>query len=204
MSCVGIPDSNKGDIHLRPSTPIVNNFYITPENEETKIKTGFWGIALGLDFYHSKNQFLNLKASSAIDFFLPFPAAIDPSFVDGEEDEVFRSIYFTLSNNHRVKNFIFGYGLSYAINYWNYSYNNYSGTPDLPPSTYINKKYDSFGLIFPVYYFFNKYLGVGIEYRPSFFRPNLNDKFLYEHLISIELSTRIPFYNSNQKKFFKW
>ena len=204
MSCGGIPDTKKGDMHLRPSIPYMNSFLVVPENEDKKINTGFWGIGIGLDYYHSDNQFLNLEASGAIDFFLPIPAAVDPSFEDGAEDRSLGSVHFTLSNNHKVKKFSFGYGIAYAIYFSNYSYYNYSETSELPPTYHLNTNHGAFGLIFPNYFFFTKNIGVGVVYRPTFFRPTLSDKFKYEHLISVEFATKIPFYSADKRRFFKW
>jgi len=195
------PNPNKGDMRLVGSIPYVNSFRIEPENEETKINTGFFGIATGLDYYHSENQFVNFGVSGVIDFFLPVPAAVDPAWIDGEEDEFLSSLYFVLSNNHRIKIFTVGYGLSYAINYWSYSYYNYSKTPDLPPTKHIKKNHGALGLIFSSYIYLENTVGVGFVYRPTFFRPGLTDKFLYEHLISIEFPVKLTLINTKKTNF---
>ena len=59
----------KGELHLYLSLPHINSFQLTPENERAKINTGFWGLTIGLDYYHSKDQFINLGASGVLDFF---------------------------------------------------------------------------------------------------------------------------------------
>ncbi|MDR0441933.1 MAG: hypothetical protein LBH44_00840 [Treponema sp.] len=197
-----IPETNKGDMHIRLSIPYVNSFFFVPENEGNKINTGFHGIALGFDYYHSKNQFVNFGVSGVMDFFFPILTGFSYDEEDGDEFKSMYSVYFFLSNNHKINRFTFGYGFSYAMNFWNYAYHNYSNTPDLPPSYFINKSHWALGLYFPNYLFINKYFGLGVIYRPTFFRPNLNEKFRYEHLVSIELPLKIPFYNAKKKKFW--
>ena len=198
MSCAGIQNTKKGDICLDLSIPYVNSFFIAPESEGDKINTGFWGFGIGVDYYHSDNQFLNLGVSGAIDFFLPIPAAVDPLFEDGTERELLGSVNFFLTNNHRMNIVTIGYGFYYAIIFWNYSYYNYSGTPDLPQTFHTNKNHGTFGLIFPVSILYKNFIGGKIVYKPTFYRPYLTDKFTYEHLISIEFVYKLRVYNAEK------
>jgi hypothetical protein len=55
----------------------------------------------------------------------------------------------------------------------------------------VKKSDDALGFVFPAYMYFRKVLGVGVIYRPSFYRPNMTDKFQYEHLISIDFVWKI-------------
>jgi hypothetical protein len=61
------------------------------------LNTGFWGSALGLDYFYNNKQFLNFTASAESDFFIPIPAAI----VLTGELEIYEFILFSLSNNHK-------------------------------------------------------------------------------------------------------
>jgi hypothetical protein len=195
VSCAGIQNTKRGDICLDFSMPYANTFLIVLENEEKRINTGFWGLGIGLDYYHSDKQFLNFVTSGAIDFFLPIPAAIEPAnHKDGDEDVLLGSINFSLSNNHRVGIFTMGYGLSYAINLQNYSL--YSGTPDDLQTTYITKYHGAFGLVFPISILYKNFIGGRVVYKPTFFRPNLTNKFAYEHLISIEFVYKLRIYKA--------
>jgi hypothetical protein len=178
--------NNQGEIYLHVSLPHINSFQLTPENERTKINTGFWGMTLGIDYYHSKNQFINTGISGVSDFFVPVLAAVD---ISGEY-ELMSSGYISISNNHRLKRFILGYGLSYTKNTWDLRYY-YSFDPPPPTRDPIKKKHDAFGLIFPTYYQFGEYFHVGVVYRPTFYRPHIIDKFKYEHLISIDFAWKI-------------
>lgn len=110
--------NNKGELYLHLSLPHINSFRLTPEGETPKVNTGFWGLTVGLDYYHSKNQFVNIGISAVSDFFVPIPAAVD---INGEY-ELMSSRYISLSNNHRYKRFTIGYGLSYSVNTWDFRY----------------------------------------------------------------------------------
>ena len=182
------PWSRKGNIDLHFSLPHINSFLLNPENENNKkVNTGFWGLTLGLDYYHSRNQFINLSASGVSDFFVPFPAAVD---ISGEY-ELMSSSYISLSNNHRYKRFLFGYGISYSKNTWDFRYYDRFDPPP-PTREPVKKSHIALGLIFPAYFQMGEHFNIGLVYRPSFYRPNMTDKFKYEHLESIDFAWKIP------------
>jgi len=178
--------NHKGELYLHVSLPYINSFQLTPENEGTKINTGFWGLTIGLDYYHSKNQYINLSASGVSDFFVPVPAAVD---ISGEY-ELMSSTYLSFSNNHRYKRFTIGYGLSYSRNTWDFRYYD-SFDPPQPTIEPVKKSNIAFGLIFPTYFQMGEHFNIGVVYRPTFYRPNMTDKFEYEHLISIDFAWKI-------------
>jgi hypothetical protein len=180
ISCAGIP--SKGDIYLNLTAPSANIFHIVPENESAKNQWGFLGIAAGLDYYYSENQFINLGGGGIIDFPVPVPISLSP--ISEGETERFYSIFVGLSNNHRIGRFTIGYGPSYVRNTWRYV--NY----DTDES--IKKTHDAFGLIVPVYFRITEFFNIGILYLPTFFRPNMTDKLIYEHSASIDLKLKIP------------
>ena len=177
---------NKGELYLHLSLPHINFFSLKPQDETRKVSAGFWGVAIGLDYYHSKNQFINLGASGVMDFFLPIPAAVDLS----GEHKAANSVYVSLSNNYKIGRFSIGYGLSYGRNTWSFSY---IDRFDPPPPTRdpVTKNYNTFGLVFPTYFQLGEHFNIGVVYRPTFYRPNLIDKFSYEHLISIDFAWKI-------------
>lgn len=100
----------KGQLYLHLSQPHVNSFDLLPVGESRKTNTGFMGISSGLDFVHSKNQYITLSASGVTDFMLPFPAPVDFS----GEREFFSSVYAALSHNHKLNRFSLGYGISFV------------------------------------------------------------------------------------------
>ncbi len=176
----------KGELDLHISLPHVNSFMLKPEDEKTKINTGFWGLTIGLNYYHSKNQFINLGVSGVSDFFVPVPAAIDLS----GEYELMSSRFISVSNNHHINRFSFGYGLSYARNNWNFRYYDRFDPPP-PTRDPIKRSHQAFGFVFPTYYLLAKHFHLGVVYRPTFFRPNLTNNFRYEHVISLDFAYKI-------------
>ncbi|MDD4972302.1 MAG: hypothetical protein PHT07_22975 [Paludibacter sp.] len=190
--CSYDPSINKGSLDLHLSLPHINSFLLTPENEGTRINTGFWGLTVGLDYYHSKNQFINISASAVTDIFLPFPAAVDPG--EGKQESMY-STYLSLSNNYRYKRFTIGYGLSYSRNTWEFGYYGPYDHP-LPTGYPVIKSHIAYGLIFPTYFQITKYFNIGVVYRPTFYRPNMTYKFKYEHLISIDFAWKIRLINN--------
>lgn len=178
--------NNKGELHIHLSLPHINSFRLMPENEGAKINTGFWGLTIGLDYYHSKNQFINIGVSGVSSFFVPFPAAVD---ISGEY-ELMSSSYISLSNNHRLRRFTIGYGLSYAKNTWDFRYYDRFNPPP-PTRDPIKKSHNAFGLILPTYFQLGEHFNIGVVYRPTFYRLTTKDKFLYEHLISIDFAWKI-------------
>ena len=178
--------NKKGELHLHLSLPSINSFRMVPESEGTKINTGFNGLAIGLDYYHSNNQFVSFFGAGVQDFFMPPLGAIDMS----GEWELMNSLYISLSNNHRVKRFTFGYGLSYGRNTWDFIY---TDRFDPPPPTRepVKKSHNAIGLIFPTYFQMREHFFIGVVYRPTFIRPDMPDKFVYEHLISIDFAWKI-------------
>jgi hypothetical protein len=178
--------NNEGSLWLHLSLPHINSFHLRPENEPAKTNTGFWGLTVGVDYYHSPEQFVSLTASYVTDFFIPVPG---PVTLTGEH-EMLRSAYTCLTNNHRTGRFTMGYGLTYAENTWKFSYEGGFNVP--PPSRELSTKSSAaLGLMFPAYYRFGEHFTIGLMYRPTFFRPNAVEKFLYEHVCSIDVAWKI-------------
>jgi hypothetical protein len=96
---------------------------LKPKLEKNVSNAGFWGIAVGVDYYHQNTQYLSIVSGAAINFFLPILVGVDYDY--GEEiveREICSSIFMGLTNNHRYKSFSFGYGLSYSHNIWRLIY----------------------------------------------------------------------------------
>lgn len=177
--------NNKGELYLHLSLPHINSFQLKPENELTKVNTGFWGLTIGLDYYHSRNQFFSASVSGVSDFFVPIPA---PITIMGKY-ELMSSGYFSLSNNHRVGCFTFGYGLSYARNTWDFRYDDLDSTA--PIRDPVKRSHNALGLVFPNYFQLGEYFNIGVVYRPTFYRFSMTDNFLYEHIISLDFAWKI-------------
>lgn len=175
-----------GQTYLHLSLPYVNSFLLRPEDEPIKQNTGFWGISVGFDHYISNNRFLNVSATAASDFFVPVPAAVD---IRGEY-ELMSSMYLSMSNNHKVKRFSFGYGLSYSKNSWDLQYHDQFNPPP-PKRPPVTKSNDAFGLIFSSYFQTGKSFNVGLIYKPTLMRLHTPQPFQYEHLISVDFAWKL-------------
>jgi len=176
----------KGSLFLHLSLPHINSFYFSPDKEKAKSNTGFWGLSIGFDYFHTNNQFFNLSASAVSDFFVPIPAAIDIS----GEFELMTSTYLSLTNNHKVNHFSFGYGISFVKNTWDLSY---IERFDPPPPTRepIKKSHYAFGGCFSSYYQLGRRFNLGLIFRPTFLRINTQNNLKYEHLISFDITWKI-------------
>ncbi|MGE0076351.1 MAG: hypothetical protein AB7S48_00675 [Bacteroidales bacterium] len=172
---------NKGQINLNLSLPWVNQFVMHPQNEAYKSSIGFWGISAGLDFFYKEDKFISITASGVMDFFLPFPAAVDLS---GEFD-LMSSSYYSLTDNINFRNFTIGYGLNYSNNTWDHRYYD---SFDAPPPTRepVVKSSKSLGFTINSYYRISKHFYLGLIYRPTVIRIKPSYALNYEHLISLD------------------
>ena len=179
--------NNKGQLLLHLSLPYINTFQLTPVNENTKYNTGYNGISIGLDYFHSRNQYVNISASGVMDFFAPFlGGAVD---IDEGEYELMSSAYLSLSNNHKIKRFSLGYGLSYVENTWDFR--NYGRDKTISTREPVKKTNNALGFIFSSYFQATPHFYIGVIYRPTFLRLNIAPTFKYEHLISIDFAWKI-------------
>ena len=172
--------NNKGELYLHLSLqPFINSILMKPKNEGTKVKKWLGGITAGLDYYHSKSQFFHLGYSDI---------SGGLSFGDDQTESV-SSKYISFSNNHKIGQFAIGYGLSFVKNTWE----EYLLSPWLffLPVKINEKNHYALGLMFPGYYQMGENFYLGIVYRPTFYRPNMTNRFVYEHLISIDLALKI-------------
>ena len=178
--------NNKGELYLYFSLPMVNRFRMMIEGEGSKRSVGAMGFCFGLDYYHSKNQFIHAGFSTLVGGYKTTHTRDRRT----REREYMESQHFSLSNNHKFGRFSIGYGFSYARISWKYIRSR-RGFIFYRPVERVEKNHNAFGLIFPSYFQLGEHLNIGIVYRPTFFRPNLPNKFAYEHLISVDLAWKI-------------
>jgi len=171
-------------LYLYLSLPMINQFLMIVENEGTKSMIGFGGITIGLDYFHSKNQFVHFGFSSLSGG----SNRIKRGSLGNDDLETLTSAYISLSNNHKIERFYIGYGLSCARN--TFSHDKLSWFLGLPVES-VEKSHYALGLVFPTYVQIVKFFKIGVVYRPTFYRPNMTDKFLYEHIISIDFAFKI-------------
>ncbi|MFL1011491.1 hypothetical protein [Flavisericum labens] len=174
-----------GEVEIMFSIPYVNNFYSQPEGETNKSGIGFWGVSGSVGYQYSKNKFASIVFSNQMEYEVPVPMGID--YIDGILEDQYSS-NISLINNHNLKKFIIGYGLSYTWYTWRIRY---FGEDYMPPNQ-IGKSVSnqSLGLNLNTYYKIGRHLNIGIVYRPDFFMVNPSSKLKYQHSISLDFCWR--------------
>ena len=190
--------NNTGELYLHLSLPLINGFYMKPQNEGTKSGIGVGIVTIGLDYYHSENQFIHLGYSTlwggtknASDSIVGAGWFISNTI---RVRESLFSDYFSLSNNHKFQHFSIGYGLSFAKNTWRYhkfERTVFFGLPFTSTINRVEKREYALGFVFPAYWQFGEYFNFGVVYRPTFYRANATDQFAYEHVISLDMMLKI-------------
>lgn len=178
--------TNKGQINLIYSLPWVNSFYLQPYQETSKTNTGFWGISAGLEYYYKEKKYLLLTGSAVMDFFIPFPAAVDFS---GEVENMY-SVYTSLTDNYKFRRFTVGYGLNYSRNTWKLVYHDRFDPPP-PTREPATKSSNTIGFTFDGYHQIGKRFYIGLIYRPNLLNIYPDVDFKYEHLISLDFKWKI-------------
>ncbi len=178
----------KGNIDFVFSIPFYSSFYFKPEDYGAKYDSGIFGLSLGIDYYYSPIKFLNFNATGVIG-----DGLIGECF-ENCEYEGMSTFYFSLTDNFKVNRFYLGYGFNYSDNYWNYKkYGFYNEeTEEALHSVFIEENTKSIGLLMNAYYRISKRFSVGVIYRPNIFRIKPTSEFIYEHLISLDVSFKIP------------
>jgi hypothetical protein len=174
----------KGTFRFIVSFPYINSFYLQPKNEDSKNNTGFMEVTFGLDYFYLTNGYINFSFSQIVDFYSPLP------FINyWKVYEVMDSYYISLSNNHKVNRFSFGYGFSFAQNNWELINNGWDENSSTREP--VKKTNYAFGLVFSTYFQLTPTFHLGIVYRPTFLRPDIEPTFKYEHTISIDIGWKI-------------
>ncbi|MGB0931471.1 MAG: hypothetical protein ACPGVB_11875 [Chitinophagales bacterium] len=173
---------NKGELDLHLSLPYINHFYLqSPDKLDLERKFGFLGFSLGLDYYHSQNQYIQLAGGATTNFVVFVPVAVH---YDGVYSSM-SSLHLNLSNMHKIKRWTVGYGLSYAKNI-----SSLNNTLPIPPEPKTDISHN-LGFVFSTYYQTGNYFQIGLMYRPTFIRLKPNVPSAYEHLISIDFGWKI-------------
>ncbi len=176
----------KGQVLLHLSFPYINSFHVTPPNKHSITNTGLIGYSIGLDYCYQANQYVSISFSEISD--LSSPIYFTPVL---DEYEIIGSDYLiSLTNNHHIRKLSLGYGFFFAQEYWEIVNHNY--TIDGSGREPIKEVYNVIGLVFTSYFRPIDVFRVGIIYRPSFYRFNINPAIKYEHSISIDFAWKIP------------
>lgn len=176
--------SRKNKLFLHLSLPHINAFYFKPNGHGNQFSVGWFGLAIGLDYYYRENQFFSATTDFAAN--LPTPLPVPISDLSGDD---MHSFFASISHNHAVSRFTFGYGITVAQNSWGYN----PGWQDdsYPQRKQQREQHTAAGLIFTSYIKTGRSFNIGIIYRPTFFRFNTPGPFEYEHYLGIDFAWKI-------------
>lgn len=183
----------KKHLALLLSFPYANCYNLAPEGTGSRDKSfGFMGVALGLEYYYSRNISLALKWNATMTFSAPVPAPVDY----GSCHTHCQGMDLNLLQNHYIKFLSIGYGVCVARNSWNYHTEGYDmSEPAVAVCDFgnVDLSYKKYAIGTPLYIYGNfcKLFGVGLNYRPTFYRIGSPNPWKYEHLISIDFQFRI-------------
>jgi len=179
--------NNKGELYLHLSLSLLNHFCMTFDDIGVKRNLGSMVGSIGLSYYHSRNQFIHFAFSNTGSY--TRRRLEERRF----EVETMASNTFSFTNNHRFERFSIGYGISFTENTWDYHRfrRGWFIFPFPITEKRDQKRHHAFGLVFPVSFQLGERLHAGLVYRPTFFRPNAIDRFVYEHVVSLELGWKI-------------
>ena len=187
-----------GDFRLELKLPHFNYLALNPNKEFKDAKFGFNGYGLGFEYNYRDKKFLEVSTSFVMTFELPFPAP-----VDAEYNKALSSFFINLNDNIVKNRFTFGYGINYSANTWNEwtrDFGDWNGDFDSIGRLTSSQKYTNrnLGLTFNSYFRLGKTIHIGLIYQPSLLNLNDNPKFIYEYLLSMEVSWRIKLFNTKR------
>lgn len=169
----------KNAVFLNLSFPIFNNLSMAYEREDKDASFALLGFSIGLEYCYNAKKTLSfdivtiLNSSSRIDLF------------NFNRTKVSSTNYMSLSHNHILKRWVFGYGISYGKNYIKEG----DFERNIPSTV---KSYNVWGLETNAYYRLGNVFHIGIKYRPTFYRFSVENPIEYEHLISVDLKFKLP------------
>jgi len=183
-------DSKKGLFELRFSSPCFNIYQINVDNYGLQSGAGFAGLAAGIDFYHSANQFLSLSINAAMTQDNPFFLFESENFQPGIY-QIYTTSYLGLTNNHLLGKVWIGYGLSYSKEDW--IWQNIDASYNIETK---RRNGHAIGLMFPMNIMLSKSFYIGLVYRPTFIQFSPNMRINYEYLLSYNVGW---IYSKNKK-----
>jgi len=176
----------KGQLYLNFSIPYFNWFSMQPLYEGRKKSIGFFGYDFGADFNYTDKKFISLNHGVITDFPIPLPVPLDYF----SSYETMHSKYYTISDNIRLKNISFGYGLSYNENNWRFIDRSWQiGEVDDSQTTDMSRatQQGMVGLNLSAQWRLTKHFHLGLNYRRGIYRLYPKPGYGYDHNASIGL-----------------
>ncbi|MCK0204423.1 hypothetical protein [Ornithobacterium rhinotracheale] len=174
--------NHKNEVFLNFDSPLYTNFYKEIENGDGDNFRLAYG--LGVGYYHSPNQYINLVYESH----LQLPRYILFSHYGNAYTDVLK-----LTNNHRFNRFDVGYGMNVTFRGRDEFYDNKRNS---------KIEYTSFGLSIPIKFRISEIIYLGLEYDPTFYNTGYLNKFEYNHSLGIKLGCQINLHTFRLFSFF--
>ncbi len=189
-------DDNSNDLKFHLSMPWMNSFCYMPTNKKRVNSIGYIGISAGFDYFYNKNSFASIRTDAITNFFLPIPVPVER---DEGEYTYTNSVNVSVLNNKKLNKFIYGYGLNYARNYWNYRNDYYDKVTEIYVRERKSSVNQNIGLNLNSYFQMTDNFYIGIVFKPSFITFDSGVKFNYEHTLSLDLAWKINLFNVSRK-----
>lgn len=165
-SIFGKPKS-KGRLYFNGSVSVLNHLLFKPDFSSSATDVSSLGVGFGGDYFYSDNKFIHLGVDVIYDFDLLTSLLFD-------EREMYSAITYSLSHQVKKKRCSYGLGFSLRENYY---------------TTF--RMYSSLGLTVPFHYQLSNYWHVGLVYNPTFYRPQLENQWAYDHTINIQFVCKV-------------
>jgi hypothetical protein len=168
----------------------VNYLLVNPDQDFRDSEVGFNGYGIGVEYHYKERKFIGLSSSYVMTFEYPVPIP-----ADAEYNKILSSFSIDLTDNFHVNRFTFGYGLCYSAISWKEWIRDFDqvGLPTTSSKTFTNR---NLGFTLRSDYKLGKTIHIGLIYQPSIVNLNIEPKFIYEHVISVEVNWRIKLFNA--------
>lgn len=199
------PIDRKGRVNLEIGMPFLNFMQSTPDfYGKHRNDFAVFGISLGADYYYNHNRYFNLTTA--------ITGIANGNFYGCGFDEErlthqIQTFYNNITHNHRLWRFLsLGYGVSYGINWWRRTESTgsrYEENGGYSHSETVEKRH-VLGLAFNAYIMPTESFYFGVNYRPTFMRFQKQNRFEYEHLISVSFGFKIRLKKPKRVKMEGW
>lgn len=159
-----------GEVRVRLGLPWFN--HIASKNATRLGRFGFFGESVGLEYSYCDKRFMEIEYDLV---------AASPTFFPPRDVREYFTWGFALSHHHLIGRVSVGYGLSYT--HYEYVETDSQGSQSAG-------LHSSAGAILKGFYRMGRTLHIGVVYRPTFYRTDIEPAWTYEHSLSIEFAWR--------------
>jgi hypothetical protein len=173
------PPTKAGTIQFSLLCAYANFFKIrTPFGKKNSF--GFWGIELGMDYFHRADRYISFNSGIATGFLLP------SSSVRTVDQETALTNYFNARLHHVYGRLDYGYGFNISTLIWHRT----TGRNSVyEPSSRTNT---GLGLSLATQFRLGRFFKVGLLYQPNLCALEMSPNFDYQHFISLTFGWKFP------------